>query len=670
MTFHKTSVLLLSALWLGCGGGDTEPSPTDTTAQDASTADSPDVGVPDVSPPVVCNPGNPWTVGTSAFQNATEKWGLVGVEGQRFSVSDIDNDGWADVFVRLGGGDDFGPDGSRGRWILRNTGQGSFEDVTQSSGLVAARIPGDPNLARPGQVFSSGDVDNDGDLDVFTGTSRTDPNAGGETCELMLNNGDGTFALGPEDSDARFVNKAANPAGAIFVDYNRDGFLDLWVVNNELPGWIAMPDVLLRGDGTGRFTDVTVPSGLTTYPWNFVHTINSAKGHSWGWSAAACDLNNDGAPELLASSYGRAPNHLWRSVMNDAGVVQFISESVASGYAFDGNQDWTDNLSAQCYCEDNPSEADCDLAPTPASASLCALFKDAFGPSYRWHHASSREPYNLGGNSGSTICADVDNDGDMDLLTTEIVHWDVGTNSDPSELLINTGDPLVRFQRPGNEITGLTRVQKYDAWNDGDMTAAVFDFDNDGWQDIYIGASDYPGNKALLYHQDQPNRFTRLETADYFEQFRANGMAVADFDRDGDLDVIAGHALMRCGDGTGRGDEECGENSQVQFFENVMGENSNWIQIQLDGGDAANRMAVGARVSVTANGVTQTQAVAGGYGQYGYQRDRVLHFGLGAACEVEVLITWPNLELTVQSLSLVGNTRYVIHPDDGAVVAP
>jgi len=665
MMNRTMTLILVGALCFGCGGGN-----ADSTTPPPDTAPEPDTTEPDTAPPVVCNPGSQWVAGTSAFQNATEKWGLLGVEGIRFSVTDIDNDGWADVFVRLGGGDDFGPDGNRGRWALRNTGNGTFEDVTQSSGVVTPRIAGDPNVARPGQVFASGDVDNDGDLDVFTGTSRTDPSAGGETCELMLNNGDGTFVLGPEDSDARFVNVPANPAGTVFVDVDRDGLLDLWIVNNELPGWVAMPDHLLKGDGTGRFTDISLTSGMTTYPWHYIHYINNGLAHSWGWSGAACDLNNDGLPELLASSYGRAPNHLWRSSAKPNGGLLYVNESVASGYAFDGNQDWTDNLSAQCYCEDNPTEEDCELAPTPASAELCALFKQAFGPSYRWHHATSREPFNLGGNSGSTLCADVDNDGDMDLLTTEIVHWDVGTNSDPSELLVNTGDPLVRFQRPSNAITGLTRVQKYDAWNDGDMTAAVFDFDNDGWPDIYIGASDYPGNKALLYHQDEPLRFTRLETPDYFEHFRANGMAVADFDRDGDLDMLVGHALMRCGDGSGEGDEECGENSQIQFFENTMGAESNWLQLQLEGGDGSNRMAIGARVSVTAGGITQTQEIGGGHGQYGYQRDRVLHFGLATACEAQVTITWPNANQTSQTFAIVGNERYVVVQGEEPTVAP
>ena len=131
-------------------------------------------------------------------------------------------------------------------------------------------------------------------------------------------------------------------------------------------------------------------------------------------------------------------------------------------------------------------------------------------------------------------------------MTHEIVHSDVGSSSDPSEILVNQGDPAIRFERPGHEVTGLTREDAGAFWDRGDMTGAVFDFDSDGWQDIYIGSAEYPGNKGLLFHQDAPLAFTPLDTADYFLHYRAHGVAVADFDRDGDLDMIVGHSRFRC----------------------------------------------------------------------------------------------------------------------------
>src|SRR5262249_55245036 len=153
--------------------------------------------------------------------------------------------------------------------------------------------------------------------------------------------------------------------------------------------------------------------------------LNAAKGHSIGWSAAACDLNNDGAPELLAGSYGRAPNHLWQNGGPAAGFT-YTHRSIDSGYAFDHKIHWTDNESARCWCKLHPDAEDCTGVPPPMYI-VCNTDSDAF----RWNHDTDRNLFRLGGNSAATECVDIDNDGDVDLLTGEIVHWDVGSSSDP-----------------------------------------------------------------------------------------------------------------------------------------------------------------------------------------------------------------------------------------------
>ncbi len=272
---------------------------------------------------LVCNPGTRWEPGQAAFREVTSEWGLDGVVGIRLAVTDINGDGWADLLVRNGGGpDDFSDGGERSRFVLLNTTTGTFEDVAQSSGLLMGRISDDPLSGRPGQTFATGDVDNDGDLDIYVGNSRLDPtDTETETSELMLNNGDGTFSLGPQSSAARFVSDKTNPAGVSFVDFNLDGNLDLWITNNEEGGPTPLPDRLLLGDGSGSFSDVTKERGLETMPWTSVSTLNDARSHSWAWSGAACDLNNDQLPELVASSYGRAPNHLLRADRDGDGEV-------------------------------------------------------------------------------------------------------------------------------------------------------------------------------------------------------------------------------------------------------------------------------------------------------------------------------------------------------------
>ncbi len=214
----------------------------------------------------------------------------------------------------------------------------------------------------------------------------------------------------------------------------------------------------------------------------------------------------------------------------------------------------------------------------------------------------------------------------------------------------------MRFERPGNESTGILREHPGVVWDDGDMSSVVFDFDNDGWQDVFIGSSDYPGTRGLLFHQDAPGWFEPVPVEDAFEHWRNHGVAVADFDRDGDLDIVVGHSHMRCEDDDGT---ECYPTQQVRMFENkTTGPESNWLQLHLVGGPGTNRAAIGARVTVSTTEAVQTRDVDGGHGHFGTQRDLTLHFGLGAACQAEVHVRWPDLALSEQTFTLDAGRRY------------
>ncbi len=635
----------MAAALCACGGDETKPGGTGG-------------GDPGLEP--ICNAGTRWSPGTKAFEERAAAWGLATVEGTRISTVDYDGDGWSDLLVRRGG--DL-PDGFfapepccadqscaegvscpvRRTWLLRNKGDKTFEDTTLASNLLVNRSEPNPEIGRPGSIYAFGDIDNDGDLDAYVGkTDNPNDPPSVETSEILLNNGDGTFALGPASSGVRVASGDA-PAAAVFVDADRNGVLDLWVPQslNLQP----KQDKLYGGDGLGGFADVTLALGLGTSGWIVLGDLNEGRAHTVAWSGLACDLNGDGNAELLSASYGRAPNHLWQHV-GDALAPLYENRSVVSGYAFDARVDWSDNESARCHCQLHPADPDCAGVPPPMYIA-CNTDADAF----RWNHATDRNPYRLGGNSGATMCGDVDNDGDMDLLTTEIVHWDVGSSSDPSELLLNSGEPDVRFDRPGNEATGLVRVHDRVDWNDGDISGSLFDFDNDGWLDVYIGSTDYPGAVGLLFHNRGDGTFEAVPLADGIDHHRSHGSAVADYDHDGDLDIVVGHSRARC-------EADCYPTGEVRLFENVM-PTGNWLAVSLEGGPGSNRSAIGARVTVVAeDGTIQTKEVGGGHGHYGAQDDLTLHFGLGSACRAEVTVRWPDAALTSETASLVSGYRF------------
>lgn len=607
-------------------------------------------GAPTLPDPV-CNEGatSYWEPGAPAFREATSEWGLdaLGVAGVRLSVVDFDGDGWTDLEVRRGGLgiDDFGDPSSRRTWLLRNRGDGTFEDATESSGILARR---NGEGGRPVTLFAWGDVDNDGDVDAYSGLATADWDAvGQELSEILLNDGEGHFELGSPDNPVRVPDDVDSPASASFIDVDRDGNLDLWIPRADFTlGRLTLAqDGLWRGDGGGRFENVTEAFGLTTIDFsNATHeNLNNGLVHNRSWAGAACDLNGDGTPELLSASYGRMPNHLWQGVV-EGDQVRFENRSVASGYAYDAERGWDDNEFARCFCASNRSAEGCaDLA---SPRVMCRP---------NWNHENDRQPWRLGGNSGATICGDIDNDGDIDLLTTELRHWWAGSGSDGSELLLNDGSDEPVFERPGDAAMGMNIEHPPANWDEGHITAALFDFDNDGRLDVYIGATDYGGNRGLLYQQLADGLgFREVDPSEGIDHNRSHGIVVADFDHDGDLDVVVGHSRARCDAAL---PNNCYPTAQVRFFENLAGDDGNFIALSLEGSGGSNRSAIGARVRVTADGLTQTQELTGGHGHFGSQSDRVLHFGLGGSCTAEVEIRWPDAELTTERFTLPAGHR-------------
>jgi hypothetical protein len=237
-------------------------------------------------------------------------------------------------------------------------------------------------------------------------------------------------------------------------------------------------------------------------------------------------------------------------------------------------------------------------------------------PADYWTPGYDDQPARLNGNSFTTVCGDLDNDGDADLMTTEIAHKWAGDNSDPTGLLFNDGNAA--FERADNEAIGLARRRpERSDWNEGDIWGAFLDFDNDGWKDVLVASSDYEDTRLWLWRQVSPGMFEEVGEEAGLSQPWPSGLAIADFDQDGDLDVVTGSSTARSGTPW--------TTRALHFHENQLG--GNFVSVR--------GLPAGTRVEVTSGGVTQTAEVSGGYGHMGMQHGSDVHFGLGATCGVD-----------------------------------
>lgn len=601
-----------------------------------SSSDGPPVG--GGATPESCTPA-PALDGAvkGAYVERTAEWGLSAVHGGRYTTADLDGDGYPDLVateIFANARDDLGAD-LRYHYVMmnRDDGQGgrTFVDETEASGLVHNR-EGSFGTSHTQYVF--GDLDNDGDLDAVAGRAYDAgvDDATGDCTEAYLNDGQGHFTLTATASDI-CIPTGYPTAGLSLTDADGDGVLDLWVT-----GWYleygyqeAAQAHLYRGQGDGRFTDVTDDAGLKLRSGR-TDDYAGTDDRRPAFGATACDLDGDLFPELLSTNYGRAWNHQW---MNQ-GDGTFVEAGQTSGFAADDNLDYSDNWFYACWCD---AYGPCDPEPTVTCPA-------ADYASY-WAPGVDDQAWRLGGNSFTTVCADMDNDGDNDLYTAEICHDWAGESSDPSQLLLNDG--AGSFTRVPNEDVGLARRRPRSGWNEGDIYAAPFDLDNDGWKDLLLVSTDYPDTQLWTFRQVAPGQFEELSSETGLDQAWPGGVAIADFDRDGDLDVVTGSSTARSGTPW--------DGRWAHLYENTLPA-SNWVQVA--------GLPVGSRVEVQVGELTQVQEVSGGYGTYGIQNDVVLHFGLGEACMIDRITASTPDGRTATWEDKAGNQRLQLSLDEGA----
>ena len=480
-----------------------------------------------------------------------------------------------------------------------------FEDIAGDLGLEVNNMSG-------GSIAE--DFDNDGMIDLITSGWGT-----GEIMHYFRNRGDGTF----EDRSRRAgLEGITGGLNIMQTDYNNDGWKDVFVLRGAWRGEQGyIPNSLLRNNGNGTFTDVTIESGLLSY-----HPTQTA---TWN------DFNNDGwldvfiGNETVAESGVTHPCELF--ISNGDGTFQ----DVASSASCDLTQ-FVKGVSSGDF--DNDGWQDIFVSSLDGKRRLLRN-KGAYGGGVAFEDVTHKA--GIDREEAQTFPGwfwDYDNDGWLDIfacdyrfgesLAADIAAEKLGMdNPEKSKMLLyhNNGDGT--FTNVAREV-GLNTFAFAMGSNFGDIN-------NDGFLDIYLGT----GNP--LYESLIPNRmFLNMKGKSFSDVTssarvghlqKGHGVSFADMDNDGDQDIY-----------TDMGGAYPGDAYQNSFFLNPGQGNNHWIVLSLEGKDA-NRAAIGTRVKVTfrENGIQRSVYrdvnSGGSFGSSPHRRE----IGVGKAAIIdEVEIKW------------------------------
>ena len=579
------------------------------------------------------------------FTNVSAAVGLGGVRAKSVAFADLDGDGHWDLCL------------DRQRFYRAQDGGRRFE-AHEKHGIAfpaIRRVPlgkdGGPDEAKAKDVdyvphyLYFADVDGDGDTDALWGVkswwerfdgarwhsvAACDP---GVRSTVWLNDGRGRFTRGP---DSGYTAKdAVGPAMALaVVDVDGDGLLDLYEGREYRQYGVLVGcgvDRLWKGDGKGGFTDGTEAAGLMTLPTPYMGPMPPPQGQEAAlrfsrptYGVTHGDWNNDGHQDLMQLAYGRQWNYLWRNngdgTFTDVGQeTHFAGDAVTHGrYP--------------------------DFVRRPPE-----------------------KPFRSNGNTFDLALGDLDGDGDLDGFLGEIAHFWAGVASDMPSLLYNQGQEAgFAFERETvREALPLRRFRS-ERWNYGDLHAAFLDADNDGRLDLLIGSGDYPDGQFLrLYRQTEDGAWDEVTTIAGFDWEGCGGISIGDYDRDGDVDILAGRSFMRLN--KAHRDKYMGgiDVNEVGLFRNdVAGRNGNhWLNVRLvgKGKGGSNRAGIGCRVTLTAGGRTQMRELRCGSGLANHQDPPEACFGLGKADKVERLeVRWADGKGTRQVFEDLPADRFLV----------
>jgi hypothetical protein len=522
----------------------------------------------------------------------------------------------------------------------------TFRDVSAKAGLRDVIVSGGPEKKYVLEVNGSGacwlDFDGDGWMVLYLVNGATiaqlqkkSPPA--QTNHLYRNNHDGTFT---DVTKSAGVPGKGWGFGCVAADYDNDGRTDLFVTNFG-------PNILYRNVGNGKFEDVTAKAGV-------------GGGQFWHTGAAFGDYNLDGnldlfvpgylsfdagKPELKTCEYGGVQVHA-------CGPIGYKGDPDVL-YRNNGDGTFTDVTDAagvadrRLFFGFQAVFADFDNDGWPD-----LLVANDSNPNYFYRNKRNGTFEEIGVQSGIALSAD-----GKEMSSMGVAVGDYDRDGLP-DVFITTfaNDNYVLFHNDGDgffsDVSYASGVGEptipYLGWG-----TFFFDYDNDGWIDLFCANGHvYPevdGKSQERFRQ--PLQLLRNLGGGKFKDISGNaglrslpaqsarGASFADFDNDGDLDVVV--SVL---------------DGPPLLLENRQGNKSNWLGISLKG-TKANRMGVGARVKVTSGSVVQYGFMGAG-GSYLSSNDPRLHFGLGSATEAAIEITWPGGQ--VQNISSVRANTFLI----------
>ena len=488
---------------------------------------------------------------------------LVDVNGQGACFLDYDGDGLLDVYLANGSSLSLEPDDNPPHdYLLRNQGDGTFSDVTKIAGL------GDKNWSSGCAV---GDYDNDSDPDLYLtnyGPNKLYRNRAGSFSEVSQAAG----VSGPEWMPPKWS------MGAAFADIDNDGDLDLYVANFTA----FVPEIF-----------VPPPTAASPCQLKGVPII------------CAPDFFH-GQQDLLYSNNG---DGTFTDVSRAAGIQQ---DMPSHGFAVVFS-DYDDDLDQDIYVAN-------DVGPNFSYENKGdGTFSDVSWAS----GANVNEHGEPEGSMGLTI-GDYNNDTHPDIFVTNFVEQS-------NTIYENTGNKRFIDQTAAR---GLFPI----GLNESGWGTKFIDFDNDGWLDIFIANGHTDERLESHFPTDtyaQPNYMLRSVEAKRFVDVSeavglrelpnkvSRGSAFADFDNDGDVDILV-----------------INKNDKPTFLRNDGGNRLNWIVIRALG-IGSNRDGIGTKVLIESGGVRRGFEVRAS-DSYLSSNDIRIHVGLGAATSADIEVHWPS----------------------------